>query len=435
MKKLIVMLSSACAVAFCGLCTESGNTVGYQTLKIRKGPQELTIPVRDVSSKQSYKVGILLPSALDGDSIAFGDFEANARLVDGVLHWVRFGQIVDEQSLPEFGSKIAYFRSADKETELILSGETDLPEKIQATSSNPPAQPPKVTAPTPAKPKRYLTDILSYSTVHIVNEKAKGIFTGTGFFFYFRMKKDPKMCIPAIVSNRHVAEGATNSVFTFTVMKDSAPTDKLIDYITNYTTGDRWIFHEDPDVDLAVYPMLPAQNFLREKRGIEIYHTPFTTDWIPDDNYFSGLTQLDDVCMIGYPDDIWDEKNNQPIFRKGAIATRPNKNYNGKRCFLIDMAVYGGSSGSPLLIASEMPHYERASGRMNYNGRVKLIGVVHATFKHTENGNLVVCPIAEMKARVVPQVAMPNNLGIVIHASRLRELEEQLQRRFEGGVQ
>ena len=99
------------------------------------------------------------------------------------------------------------------------------------------------------------------------------------------------------------------------------------------------------------------------------------------------------------------------------------------------MAVYGGSSGSPLLIASEMPHYELASGRMNYNGRVKLIGVVHATFKHTENGNLVVCPIAEMKARVVPQVAMPNNLGIVIHASRLRELEEQLQRRFEGGVQ
>lgn len=64
--KLIVMLSSAYAVAFCGLCMESGNIVGYLTLKIRKGPQELTIPVRDVSSKQSYKVGILLPSALDG---------------------------------------------------------------------------------------------------------------------------------------------------------------------------------------------------------------------------------------------------------------------------------------------------------------------------------------------------------------------------------
>ena len=281
-----------------------------------------------------------------------------------------------------------------------------------------------------------MNHILSYSTVCICNiTGTNSARFGTGFFFDFRMKKNPAMCIPAIVTNRHVADGATNTVFTYTVAQGDLPSDRSIRYHMIYNNREAWIYHEDPQVDLAVFPLLPTLNHLRNDHKIEVYRCPLSTELIPDDEYFSGLTQMDDVCMIGYPNHIWDVKNNQPIFRKGVIATRPNKDYNGERCFLIDMAVYNGSSGSPILMVSERPRYDRAAGRMSNSGPVKLIGVVYQTFLHQADGELVPCPIVDIDKKddeKFPRIRVPNNLGLVIHASRLKELEEQLQRRFEG---
>lgn len=52
--------------------------------------------------------------------------------------------------------------------------------------------------------------------------------------------------------------------------------------------------------------------------------------------------------MVGYPDGIWDEFNNQPIVRRGITATHPKNDFNGKGEFLIDAVCFPGSSGSPV---------------------------------------------------------------------------------------
>ena len=54
--------------------------------------------------------------------------------------------------------------------------------------------------------------------------------------------------------------------------------------------------------------------------------------------------------MIGYPIGLIDEYNNKPIVRKGITATTYNIDYNGKKEFLIDIACFPGSSGSPIFI-------------------------------------------------------------------------------------
>ena len=63
----------------------------------------------------------------------------------------------------------------------------------------------------------------------------------------------------------------------------------------------------------------------------------------------ADLMQLDEVAMVGYPNAIADEVNNQPIFRRGVWATNPSLDYDGHKEFLTDIATIGGSSGAPVL--------------------------------------------------------------------------------------
>jgi hypothetical protein len=61
----------------------------------------------------------------------------------------------------------------------------------------------------------------------------------------------------------------------------------------------------------------------------------------------------DQVAMIGYPNGLWDDTNNYPIIRQGHVATSPQVDYKGKKEFLLDIALYPGSSGSPIVFIEE----------------------------------------------------------------------------------
>ena len=152
--------------------------------------------------------------------------------------------------------------------------------------------------------------------------------------------------------------------------------------------------------------------------------------------------------MIGYPGGLWDNVNNQPIFRKGILATSPSKNFGGRREFLIDMPVYWGSSGSPVLLFSEGAFLDRRKGEglkgVMLGGRLKLLGINYATITNTVKGKVVPVPVPTVVEDTEPtdnttngqqrsvaqrfeleaKMGVPNNIGIIIHASRLKEIEE-----------
>ena len=286
----------------------------------------------------------------------------------------------------------------------------------------------------------YLADKLAYLTAHVRSKLGQSPVTGTGFFFDFcvQLCKDGRLRrVPTLVTNKHVVLGYTSTTIRFTVMENGRPSDKFIDYTLTSEDANQWIPHPDNYVDLCALPIAPIIRKL-EAEGTKVFTMPLTTSMVADEKYLESVTQLDDVVMIGYPDGLWDEVNNQPIFRKGVFATRPNKNYNGHREFVIDMPVYNGSSGSPVLIANDQIRFDRSTrSAVLPSGHVKLVGIVYKTFLHNQNGKIVPVQIPTVLQQQdaaaiipVPTMQIPNNLGLVISASRMLELEDLISKTF-----
>lgn len=274
-------------------------------------------------------------------------------------------------------------------------------------------------------PPLHLTDILSYLTIHVRSYRGQVPVTGTGFFFTFRIKDKRGLNVPALVTNKHVVLGYTGTTLRFTVAQNGRPTDRSVEFQLNRAHC-LWYAHPDSDVDICALPILPIIDHFK-KQGIELFISPLNHTFVADDVFLQNITQLDDVVMIGYPDGIWDQVNNQPIFRKGVFATKPDKKYNGKREFVIDMPVYGGSSGSPVLIASDGPWVDRSHGHsLMTRAPTKIVGIVYKTFVHNDLGQLIAVPIPTVAAdrNNAALIRVPNNLGLVISASRLLEMED-----------
>ena len=175
-------------------------------------------------------------------------------------------------------------------------------------------------------------------------------------------------------------------------------------------------------------PLLPIISDI-ERTGKSVFMVNYDASMIPSSEEMDYITQLDDVAMVGYPNGIWDHVNNQPIVRKGSLATRPSKRYNGNKEFLIDMPVFGGSSGSPILIASDKMYFDRRTKNYRGNFTLKLLGVVYVVMLHSVMGEVEVVSIRDMETKTAtrtPLFRVPNNLGMVISAERILEIEKEL---------
>lgn len=417
----------ASAIAAMALAINSGNVVGYQSQQIKKGKNVFTTPFTSEPGSGSFaqSLGSLLESASEGDVIEFENFRAEAVIIDGELHWCSGGTIVDDYHLPPNDNPITYIRKADKTTTLTFAGEVN-EAVFAAPLTERPSQPIDVKE-IPVKPRFFLADILAYSTIRIECLSTNRCSKGTGFFYLFSIGQGRN--IPAIITNRHVVDASLATRLTFSTQKDGVPQKEMVS-IQVPTSIYKWYSHEDPNVDLSYLPILPIIDQLK-RQGKEIYFIPYARDFIPTAEELTSVTQLDDVAMIGYPNGLWDVVNNQPIFRKGSLATRPNKNYMGRREFLIDMPVYGGSSGSPILLINDTPFFDRATQKLDPHNRIRLLGVNYATHVHSATGTVEVVPIASLNTQstnYMTRVRLPNNLGIVINASRILEIEDSLRR-------
>ena len=197
-------------------------------------------------------------------------------------------------------------------------------------------------------PALHLAESLSYLTVEL---ECRNKGQATGFFYSIPHPTNSSLRLLVIVSNRHATEGTLETSFVLTLASNSLPSDICIP-ITMDNRVFPWINHPDPSVDLSMLPIGMVLNEL-ESHGLHPFIAPMNSSFIPDDEYMKTITQTDEVIMIGYPGGLRDEANNQPIFRKGVLATSPSKNFQGHRVFLIDMPVYWGSSGSPVLLFNE----------------------------------------------------------------------------------
>jgi trypsin-like peptidase len=248
------------------------------------------------------------------------------------------------------------------------------------------------------------------------------VSTGTAFLFEFA--KDGILSVPTIVTNKHVIAGAKNGRIIFSKQAREGhrlDNEKIVVDLNDFDKG--WLLHPDPDVDLAV---LPIPNVLRglKTQNIEPYIAILGIVNIPTPEEWNQLSPVEEVTIIGYPNGIWDEHNNLPITRRGITATPANKDYLGKKEFLIDAAIFSGSSGSPVFIINE-GGYGTEQGFVMGN-RYLFLGIVHAVYQYETTGEISIEDIPTI-SKPVARSRIPNNLGLVIKSTKLLEFEAMMR--------
>ena len=205
--------------------------------------------------------------------------------------------------------------------------------------------------------------------------------------------------------------------------EDGQPTNKHIAFeVKDFARV--WVHHPNPDVDLAV---LPVGAMLKQAAAAGMLFSFSTVDaqLIPTGDELAELEAVEDIIMIGYPNGLWDSVNNSPIVRRGITATHPKLEYEGRSEFLIDAACFPGSSGSPVFLYN-LGGWGHRDGSWQAGSRLKLLGVLCSGPQHTAIGQVVTVPTAE---RLIATSRIPNNLGVVIKASRLHDFDSILESR------
>lgn len=269
-----------------------------------------------------------------------------------------------------------------------------------------------------------MSEQLMYITVRIECQYSNGLMgTGTGFFFRFLENKETGEHVPVVITNKHVVKDAVKGRLIFCLMKSNGMPDDENHFALYMDDFEQlWKMHPNKDVDLCAMPLAPLIK-LAEKMNKRLFYITFDISALPDSKLLDDVSALEDVVMVGYPSGIWDSKNNKPIFRKGVTATDIKYDYNGKKEFVIDAACFPGSSGSPVLIFNQGMYTDKYGNTYAGSGRAKLLGVLYAGPQYVAQGEIrtVVIPTVE-KNIAISQI--PNNLGYVIKAERILELEK-----------
>ncbi|WP_410760348.1 S1 family peptidase [Citrobacter youngae] len=261
-----------------------------------------------------------------------------------------------------------------------------------------------------------ISQMMHKSTVRIECDVGNGLSVGTGFWFSFLV--DDQRSVPLLVTNKHVVQGATQTRIRINVSHQDNQSIRFYDVVIPNGESD-FILHPDPNIDICI---LPVANFFNqlETQGFTPDIFSFT-----DRNFLSTnfITPIEEVYMTGYPNGLWDMVNNRPITRKGITASSPFDDWQGNPEFLIDMACFGGSSGSPVYIMNQ-GSFATENG-LAMGERLIFLGLLYAGPMVNVNGSIEIINVPTAATAVV-RSSIGMNLGLVIKAEKLNDLRPLL---------
>lgn len=265
-------------------------------------------------------------------------------------------------------------------------------------------------------------DQLMYST-HRICALHSGKTIGTGTAFNFRFGLSNGSFVNGLVTNKHVIIGA-DAIEVRIHMRHS--NGKFTDEGRSVTMilGDGVIYHPDTDVDLCFIPHGGWIEFAGD--GKVPFGVALSPDDIPTDTAWGNFDSIVDVWMIGCPNGIYDTVNNLPIARSGITATSPRLLYKGKHEFVVDMACFPGSSGSPIFSAPSFITIDRTTNSSNFGPPTRswFLGILYAGPLITSEGKIVL----GSSPRV--EVASMMHLGYAIRSTRILDFKLQIDQQL-----
>lgn len=268
------------------------------------------------------------------------------------------------------------------------------------------------------------SEIASYSTIRVEGIYENGNKSvGTGFFFALKQNPETYIHQPVIITNKHVIENTIAGRLVFTIADDKGNPLDGKKYIANITPfASQWRFHPNPNIDLCALP-LTGLVLDAESKGVRLAYKMIDYSMLPSKSDIEKMSAMEEIVIVGYPDGIWDEVNNRPIFRKGITATHYAFDYNGNKEFLVDASIFPGSSGSPVFMLNEGIVQDKFGNIELAKSRSILLGIVYKVFQHNIDGSIIIKNIPTAQVPVARSY-IPNNLGLVIKSSEIRELEK-----------
>jgi hypothetical protein len=245
---------------------------------------------------------------------------------------------------------------------------------------------------------------------------------GTGFFFSFSVDG---ISVPTIVSNRHVLGDAPWVELEFALATPDKQRILGKPYTVRINRGELPVLcHPDPNVDLALMPIAPILNMLSES-GIKFHVTQLSENDFPAPHVESALHAASGILMIGFPNGLMDEHNNLPLVRRGILATPYAADYMGRPDFVVDIASFGGSSGSPVFAVFDQT-VPNENGGLNFLAQpaINLIGILHSGPTLTAEGRIVAAPVP---TSFLAQTKLMMHIGFCAKVHLLNDFKSQIR--------
>lgn len=249
---------------------------------------------------------------------------------------------------------------------------------------------------------------LPYIVVKIEGEALRNpgvVSSGTGFFYRVDTNQGPVMMI---VTNKHVVDGLDLLRFHMALSDGSGKRVFGPAEIATVNTARYPIFrHPDPNVDLALIAAMPILEEIN-RGGKTPFFLPLTKENFPPNWLSRKLTAFTNVIMIGFPNGLMDTANNLPISRRGILSTHYYADYNGAKNFVVDIAAFGGSSGSPIFAYFEGMAPTETGWAIGENS-LYFIGVLHSGPTLSAQGEVITAPIPT--SRQISKISLMMHLG------------------------
>ncbi|MCU4160870.1 serine protease [Acidiphilium sp. AL] len=271
-----------------------------------------------------------------------------------------------------------------------------------------------------------LAEHLNFAVLRIVaaNHQTGSAQIGTGYVCVVKFAEN--LVTHVLITNKHVVDGANLISFDVHLATGEADTEPDSETVAVNVSVEQVPVIWHPHCDLVAIMITPAINAAVAVKGRKPFVSPLPAEVFMTNELAVDLDIVEPITMVGYPSGLWDEQNKLPLFRRGFTASHPAIDFNGKPEFSVDIAVFSGSSGSPVFLIERGLLLNKGDTAWSPKERFWFLGTLWGGPRMTEKGEIRVEPVPS-GANIHVETGIRMHLGWVIKAKETRWLLDEVK--------